>query len=274
MRYSAAMLFSFCILALAATAYAENKPLDCAKKSLADAVSDEKDQTIEFTGVCAGPIVIRTDGLSLIGVGTAIIDGGGKDAVTIAGASGVSLANIEVRNGLSGITGINGAHVTLTRVNSHDNRMSGISFRTASSAILSDVTTSRNGLHGLELQTGSAATVSGAFTATANRVFGINVNGSSITFSQAAVSATLNALGIQIATNSNAFVNDSKTVINANNNLSTGLTVVSGAHMFLFGGTVNASGNQANGVSVNSRSGLDLEPRLRSTASIITAAAW
>ena len=65
MRYPAAMLLSFCILALAATGYAENKPLACAKKSLAEAVSDEKDQTIEFSGVCQGPIVIRTNGFSL-----------------------------------------------------------------------------------------------------------------------------------------------------------------------------------------------------------------
>ena len=68
-----------------------------------------------------------------------------------------------------------------------------------------------------------------------------------------------NALGIQIATNANAFINDSASVINAEDNLSTGLTVVSGAHMFSFGGTINASGNPVNGVSVNSRGGLDLD---------------
>jgi len=101
--------------------------------------------------------------------------------------------------------------------------------------------------------------VSGSLTAAGNRVFGINVNGSSITFSRATVSVTGNALGIQIATSANAFLNDPFTVINVNNNLSTGLTVVSGAHMVSFGGTINASGNPANGVSVNSKAGLDLD---------------
>jgi hypothetical protein len=48
-------------------------------------------------------------------------------------------------------------------------------------------------------------------------------------------------------------------VVNANNNLATGLTVVSGAHMVSFGGTINASGNGLNGVSVNSKAGLDLD---------------
>ena len=57
-----------------------------------------------FTGVCAGPIVITTDGLTLQGVGTAVIDGGGQDAVVVAGASRVSLGGIEVRNGLNGMS--------------------------------------------------------------------------------------------------------------------------------------------------------------------------
>jgi hypothetical protein len=262
MRYPRVMLLSFCLLTGAsAAAYADNDTLDCRRKSLADAVKDvhDKDQTIRFTGVCAGPIVIRTDGLSLKGVGTAIIDGGGHDAVTVTGASRVSLTNIEVRNGLNGIIAVNGAHLTLTRVSSHGNFVFGISLQTASSAALSDVTVTQNGVHGLDLQTGSAATVTDTLTASNNGVFGINVNGSSITFSQATVFANSNALGVQIATGANAFVNDSATVINANNNLATGLTVVSGAHMFFFGGTINASGNPVNGVSVNSKGGLDLD---------------
>ena len=97
------------------------------------------------------------------------------------------------------------------------------------------------------------------FTTSNNRVFGINVNGSAMTFSQATVTATGNALGIQIATNANAFLNDPTTIINVNNNLATGLTVVSGAHLVSFGGTINASGNGLNGVSVNAKGGLDLD---------------
>ena len=96
--------------------------------------------------------------------------------------------------------------------------------------MLTNVTSSQNGLHGLDVQTGSAATVMGTLTVNANQVFGINVNGSSFTLSEATVTASGNALGIQIATNANAFINDSSSVINATNNFSVGLTVVSGAH--------------------------------------------
>ena len=242
-----------------ATAHADTDPLDCSKKSLADAVKNPKDLTINFTGVCPGPILIQTDGLTLKGIGTAIIDGGGQDALTIMGASNVSLSDFEVRNGRNGIAAVNGAHLTLSGVSSHDNLVFGITIQTGSSAVITNVAITHSGLHGFDVQTGSAVTVTGTFTSSSNTVFGININGSSITFAKATVTANGNALGIQIATNSNAFINDAATVINASSNLSTGLTIVSGAHMVSFGGTINTSNNPVNGVSVNSKGGLDLD---------------
>jgi len=260
MRYPTMIVLSSCFLATSVAA-ADQPPLDCGKKSLAAALADarEKDPTITFTGICSGPIVIKTDGVTLHGVGEAIIDGAGQDAVTIAGASRVSLAGIEIRNGQNGIVAVNGAHVSLTSLNVHHNLASGISVQTGSSAVFTAVTTGQNGLNGIDIHSGSVATVNGTLSTTGNRVFGINVNGSSITFAEATVSATGNALGIQIATSANAFIADSDTVINANNNLATGLTVVSGSHLVSFGGTINASNNPGVGVSVNSKSGLDLD---------------
>jgi Right handed beta helix region len=261
MRFFTVTLLTLLLLVRESRVFAAADVLDCQHKSLADAVRSgkEKDQTINFTGTCAGPIVIDTDGLTLNGVGTAIIDGDGEDAVRIVGAANVSLSNFEVRNGLNGIAAVNGAHFTMSGVDSHDNTVFGVTLQTSSSAVLSNVTTTHNGLHGLDLQTGSSATLRDSFTTSNNRVFGINTNGSSITFARATVSATNNALGIQIATSASAFINDSVTTINVVNNLSTGLTIVSGAHMVSFGGTINASGNPANGVSVNSKGGLDLD---------------
>ena len=261
MRNASVLPLALSLCCLAGPAFADKPPLDCGKKSLAAAVSEagDSDQLIAFTGTCSGPIVIRADGLSLTGVGAAIIDGGGQDAVTVAGAHGVSLANVEVRNGANGIVGTDGAHLSLTGVNAHDNRASGIALRTASSATLSGVTTSRNGLHGLAVETRSAATVGGTFTSSDNRVFGVNVNGSSLTFSRANATLSGNALGMQIATGANAFISDPSTVLDLTDNLATGLTVVSGAHMVSFGGTINATGNPVNGVSLNSKAGLDLD---------------
>lgn len=70
--------------------YADPAVVDCSKKSLADAVreADDKNLTITFTGICNGPVVVTTDGLTLKGVGTAIIDGGGADALTLTAPAG------------------------------------------------------------------------------------------------------------------------------------------------------------------------------------------
>ena len=111
----------------------------------------------------------------------------GQDAVTIAGAGRVSLTGIEIRNGQNGIVAVNGAHVSLTALNVHDNLVSGISTADRLERGAHRRDDRRNGLHGLDVQTGSAATVIGTLTATGNRVFGINVNGSAITLSEATV---------------------------------------------------------------------------------------
>ncbi len=42
-------------------------------------------------------------------------------------------------------------------------------------------------------------------------------------------------------------------------NLTTGLTIVSGAHLVAFGGTILATGNRVHGVSGDSKAGLDLD---------------
>ena len=138
--------------------------LNCAKKSLSDAVNRLKatNRTIVFTGVCTGPIVIRVDGLTLMGTGTAVIDGDGSDAVTIEGASHASLVDVEIRNGLNGIVATEGAHIALTGVNSHDNTMSGIAIHSSSSATGSSVTASQNGGVGLALDDGAAISLADA----------------------------------------------------------------------------------------------------------------
>lgn len=259
MRHLSVLILVLSFYFYAGTAFADKPPLDCGKKSLAIAVKNASDESISFTGICSGPIVIQSDGVSLIGVGTAVIDGNGQNAVTVAAAHGVSLVNIEVRNGASGILGINGAHLSLTDVNVHDNQSFGISLQTGSSADLSDVSVSRNGLHGLDMETGSAANIRGTFTSSGNGVFGVNVNGSSLTFSRANASINDNTVGMQVATGANAFLNDPATTLDLADNLATGLTIVSGAHMVSFGGTISVSGNPLNGVSLNSKAGLDLD---------------
>ena len=115
MRYPTMMVRSLCATVVSflasATPASADHVVDCSKESLIDAVASvkERDPVITFTGTCAGPIVIRTDGVTLQGLEPAIVDGGGNDAITVAGAGRVSLASFQVRNGLSGIVAVNGA---------------------------------------------------------------------------------------------------------------------------------------------------------------------
>jgi hypothetical protein len=265
MRYPTTIVVFFCLLTATTVPLAADPIVNCGVRSLADAVEHAQgtNPVITFTGVC-GPVVIMKDGVTLQGVDAAVIDGGGEDAVIVSGASRVVLAGLTVQNGENGIVAVNGAHLSIFDVIVTDNDASGITLQTGSSAVLKDVTVSANRLHGLDVRAGSAATVSGTeqvnatLTAAGNRVFGINVNAGSFTLSRATVTATGNALGIQIATNGNAFINDTQSVIDANNNFATGLTVVSGAQLVSFGGTIKASRNVV-GVSVNSKAGMDLD---------------
>lgn len=153
------LLLAF-VVAGSCSAHAENLPIDCSKQSLADTVASvkAKHELVSFTGVCAGPIVISTDGLTLKGVGTAIIDGGGENAVEIVGASRVALIDIEVRNGEAGVVARNGAHVSIAGVKSHDNAV-GIAVLKVSSADLSGVSAHHNGKTGLLADDGVSITV-------------------------------------------------------------------------------------------------------------------
>ena len=161
MRMLEASLIAICLLAGATAGHAETQVVDCSKKSLADAVreADDKNPIVTFTGICNGPVVVAIDGLTLKGVGIAIIDGAGADALTLAGTSRVSLIDFEVTNGLAGIVVRNGAHVSFTNVNSHHNTLSGVLIQTASSATLTNVSVTNNGTIGVAVDDGVSVTV-------------------------------------------------------------------------------------------------------------------
>jgi hypothetical protein len=100
----------------------------------------------------------------------------------------------------------------------------------------------------------------GNFLAQGNAVFGINLGTtSSATVNVATVSANQNALGIQVSITSSWFLSNPGAAVNTLNNLTVGLTVVSGAHLFAFGGTIVTSGNGLDGFDVASRAGMDLD---------------
>ncbi len=217
-------------------------------------------ETLLLAGTCSGPVVISRKNITLQSRTAAVINGGGKDAITVVGPVRLTLDGLTVQHGNNGINATAGAQLILTATQVKDNAAIGVLLTGASSATLSGVATNGNGINGLDAEGSSAVIVNGAYQSNNNGVFGVNINGSSsFTLSQAQVSVSGNILGIQIGTSGSAFIADPATSLTASNNVTTGLTIVSGAHMVDFGGTITATANGAHGVSVDSKAGLDLD---------------
>jgi hypothetical protein len=225
-------------------------------------------ETLELSGTCSGPVVITAKNLALVSHGGAVIDGGGKDAVTVNGPARLKLNGITIRHGSNGVTASAGAQLTIANATIENNSLNGIFLAGGSSATLSGTKTNENGNNGLDAEASSSVILTGPYQSKGNGVFGININASSsLTFTQTQVVVSGNTLGIQIGTSASAFISDPNTTISVNDNATTGLTIVSGSHMVAFGGTIQASGNGFHGVSVDSKAGLDLDAAAVLTAS-------
>jgi hypothetical protein len=256
--------FAVSLLCLAAPAWADFKPsinVNCSRgQSLAAAVAFALPNTaINITGTCPGPINITTNGLQLKGVLAAVINGGGKDAVTITGAQRVSLNGLSVTGGGSGVVAQNGAQVLLQNDTVSNNSLSGIVALGNSSITVNGGSSQGNAVHGLDIEATSSLVVAASYSVTGNGVFGLNINnGSSLTLTAANLTVTQNTLGIQWGTNASGFV-DGKSTLLANQNFSDGITIVSGSHVVDFGGTIQTVSNGIHGISLNSKAGLDLD---------------
>lgn len=225
-------------------------------------------ETLQLSGTCSGPVVIRGKSLTFAGKPGTMIDGSGQDAITVIGPSHVTLNNLIVQNGQNGINASGGAELTILNTKVQKNKAMGILLSGASSAALSGAATDLNGVNGLDAEGSSAVTVNGSYESSGNGVFGVNINGSSsFTLSGAQVSVSQNTLGIQIGTSASAFISDAATTVDVSKNITTGLTIVSGAHMVDFGGTITTTANGVHGVSVDSKAGLDLDAAATLTSS-------
>ena len=263
-RFTPIAAFAATLLSLSAPAFGQLRPtinLNCGRgESLAAAVAIAIPNTlINIKGACTGPVTIGTDGLQLNAVGTASIHGGGKDAVTIVGAKRVTLTNLSITGGGNGVVAENGAQVQLQGDTVSGNKQSGIVDEAGSSVTVAGGSSGSNAVHGIDVEATSALVVTGSYSITGNGVFGINVNnGSSITLTAANLMVTQNTLGVQLGTNASGFV-DGQSTLQANQNFSDGITIVSGSHVVDFGGTIQTLSNAIHGISLNSKAGLDLD---------------
>ena len=263
-RPFAAHAVSLFLLGLCSQAFAEFRPtlnVNCSRgESLANVVAMAFPNTlINVKGACTGSIAITTSGLQLNAIGGASINGAGKDAVTVTGAQRVTLNGFAITGGSNGIVVQNGAQVSVQNDTVAANKLSGIVALANSSVTVNGGSSQDNSLHGLDIEASSALVVTGSYSITGNGVFGININnGSSLTLTGATLNVTQNTLGVQMGTNSSGFL-DGQSFLNASQNLSDGLTIVSGSHMVDFGGRIQTISNHIHGISLNAKGGLDLD---------------
>jgi len=251
------------LLAVNTPLLAEKKSVDCSKgQSLNQGLKNiGSGETLTFTGTCQESVAIVVSGITLIGEGTAVISGESSvDVVRINGVQRVSLQNFTVQNGKNGIHAIGGAAVVLQNIVAQSNAQTGILVEGSSSVDLSNTTSQNNHLHGIDIESGSSLTGNGNILVQGNAVFGFNVaTSSSATLNSGTLTAQQNVLGIQISINSGLFLAGPAASIRALNNFTVGLTMVSGAHFFSFGGAVTTSGNGLDGIDLASRAGMDLD---------------
>lgn len=223
--------------------------------------------TLRLKGDCTGPVNLRTANVTLEAVASgASIHGAGKDALTINGVHGIVLKGLTITGGANGVVLENGAEATLDTDILTGNAAIGLLTQSHSTATLTGGSSSGNGFHGVDVESGSALLVSGPYTVSGNGVFGMDINnGSSLTLTAATLTATGNTLGVQIGTGSSAF-EDQQSKFTASFNATVGLTLVSGSHMVDFGGAITAYDNGNNGISLNSKSGLDLDAAAQLTS--------
>ena len=258
------VLTLLCASTLCATAFAQFNGtihVDCSRgESLQTAITFAlPGTTIGVKGNCMGPVSIITPGLQINGGGTASINGAGRDAVTINGAPRVVLAGLTVSGGNNGVVAENNAQVALQNLTVKNNALTGIVVENNSSATVNGGSSSGNGLHGVDIESTSSMIVNGSYASTGNAVLGVEVNnGSSLNLVAASLTATGDVVGVQLGTNAGGFL-DGLSSINASNNFAIGLTMVSGAHMADFGGTIAANGNGLQGIALDSKAGLDLD---------------
>ncbi len=249
-------------LLLSAPLLAVTIPFDCSRGiPLQTAINFSlPGETLLITGTCYGPVTIAAKTITIAGGGAAVIDGRKSDAVTVSGPGKVTLTNLAIQNGQNGLVGQAGAQLSLANTNVHDNAVNGILLQGNSAITLLDSSTNHNGLTGIDAEASSSLILTGNFISEANTVFGIDINNSSsLTLAQAKVTVDQNTLGVQIGTSGGAFIADANSVLTVKKNATTGLTIVSGAHMVDFGGTIYATDNGVHGVSVDSKAGLDLD---------------
>jgi hypothetical protein len=259
--------------------------VNCPTDSLANALDNANEgDTIKLSGTCNELVTIFTDGITLDGQGTAILDGGGftppptltgfsEGVITIIGARGVVIKGLIVQNGPDGVSGNQGASFTVQNVTAQQNADDGMQVSQNSTAQIIDCTATDNGSDGFVASNTSSAIFFGTIISTENADDGIHIastssgtitsgaivqlhnNGLSTTFGSETFDGVVTGDGIRVTSASQLFVSSNsslETIGNKDNGIAVNRTSTFTAFGALEIGPVSitSEGNGRDGVQV------------------------
>lgn len=225
-------------------------PVDCsaADQTLGQALqAADLGDTIQISGTCQEMVTITTNDLTLDGLVSAIIDGGGENqpgvfiqgVLTVDGAQRVSIRGLTVQNGPDGILATRGAAVTLADLVLQNNADDGIQIMLNSTADMSGTVTSMGNADDgiLVLDSSSLHITDGTITAQGNGDDGVSIfSSSSLRITNSTVQLEQNGVadpagdGLQISSTSTVnTTGEGMAQIVANQNASRGIVVSSSA---------------------------------------------
>lgn len=257
------VLVALAIPIFANDASARTRRVNCDKGRSLDRVVNRSDpgDVILVRGTCRETVTIMTDKITIEGNEIAIVDGqdANQAVITIEGAKGVTLKNLIVRNGLSGIVSRRQAAVMFVGVIAEGNADDGIAITENSTARFSSCTARNNGDEGIVLFGNSSATFSpggtvlpGRILSTGNAGRGIQVSGaSSLLISGVSADATANVSdGIGVFGASRLLIVNGSTILSESNDF--GLSVTATSSLFVSDdSTLTINGNVKNGLTIS-----------------------
>jgi len=229
------------------------KTVNCPGQSLQTAVDAAKPgDIINVTGTCNEALNVKTDDLTLDGLGSAIIDGTALDQVviTITGAVRVVIRNLTVQNGSDGILATRQAHVTLAELVAQGNSQRGIRIDSNSTAALKNCMVQGSGMEGIIVRRSSNATFEGTIISQTSNGPGIVISGSSIgDFLPASNITAITNQGAGIAVQGSSELSAWTATIDASSNNNQGIFVDNSSVGFS-DSTILTQGNQSWGVQL------------------------